>query len=425
MENQTHDQNTEPEIPEQNPGLRARLFKPAVIAAATIAAAACICLVIALLFSPAEDTSASGKKPAPSEQALAEQNSTETAQPILYEEPQENDMDDLVKQVDLALITALKKADISMSELRLEDVSIKKHQGRDFHFQQLSFPCKGDKQEFVASIRKGLEDSSLNASIHETSPESWLISVNGVPTHRFSLFTPVTTPIPAPTKPDPNAPKMAIVIDDMGEDLTLAKGLAALDVHVSFSIWPNSSQVQKTIDIARKHGNEIMIHLPMQPKGYPKVNPGPDALLVGMSEAQIRDKVLAAVSKVPGARGLNNHMGSKFTEDLNGMNTVMSQLKKEKIYFLDSRTTPDSAAPKAAKSAGVKIYERSIFLDNVKNVAAIKFQLSKTAELARKRGQAIAIGHPHRETLKAIRQWAAENKGKVNIVPVEKLKPVS
>nr|WP_275406884.1 divergent polysaccharide deacetylase family protein [Desulfovibrio sp. JC010] len=218
---------------------------------------------------------------------------------------------------------------------------------------------------------------------------------------------------------------MAIVIDDMGEDLGLARGLAALDAKITFSIWPNSSHVKKTIAIAKKSGNEIMVHLPMEPKGYPKVNPGKDALLMKMDADSISRITLAAIAKVPGATGLNNHMGSRFTEFYTGMGVVMTQLHKKHLFFLDSRTTPKSAGRKAASKAGVTFYERNIFLDNVKDVRAIKYQLSKTAKIARKRGQAIAIGHPNHETLKAIRQWVAENRGKIRIVPVSSLRPNS
>nr|WP_275405832.1 divergent polysaccharide deacetylase family protein [Desulfovibrio sp. JC022] len=218
---------------------------------------------------------------------------------------------------------------------------------------------------------------------------------------------------------------MAIVIDDMGEDVGLAKGLAALDAKITFSIWPSSSHVKKTIAIAKKSGNEIMVHLPMQPKGYPKINPGADALLVGMNADKINKITHAAISKVPGATGLNNHMGSSFTENYNGMVVVLKQLRKKHLFFLDSRTTPKSAGRRAAGKAGVTFYERNIFLDNVKDIGAIKYQLSKAAKIARKRGQAIAIGHPNHETLKAIRQWVAENKGKIRIVPVSSLRPDS
>ena len=430
MDQNSSKHNEQPEIPESNPGFRAYLSRPVAIAAMTIAAAALICLIIALLSLGSPDgnlvAEADSQDPIATKQAPTEQTVTNqtAASAQLYEEPMEGDLDDMVKQVDLSLINTLKTAKISMGDLRLEDVSLKKHQGRDYHFQRLSFPVSGDKKKFLAQVQKGLDSTVLNASLHEITANSWLISINGVPTHKFSIFTPeVKEKKKAPIKLDPNAPKMAIVIDDMGEDLGLAKGLAALDAKITFSIWPNSSHVKKTIAIAKKSGNEIMIHLPMEPKGYPKINPGKDALLVTMNADEISRNTLAAIAKVPGAAGLNNHMGSRFTEFYTGMDVVMTHLHKKKIFFLDSRTTAKSAGRRAASKEGVPFYERNIFLDNVKDVGAIKYQLSKTAKIARKRGQAIAIGHPNRETLKAIRQWVAENKGKIRIVPVSSLRP--
>ena len=163
----------------------------------------------------------------------------------------------------------------------------------------------------------------------------------------------------------------------------------------------------------------------MQPKGYPKVNPGADSLLIGMKAKTIHDRITSAIKKVPDATGLNNHMGSRFTENLAGMTEVMVPLRQNGLFFLDSRTTAKSAAGTAARKEQVTLYERNIFLDNVKDVAAIKFQLNKAAKIARKTGQSIAIGHPNRETVTAIKLWSKEIKGKIKVVPVEKLAPRS
>jgi len=415
------EQNEQPENPANKPGFQASLSRPLTIAGLTVVFAAALCLIIALAVTPSPESETS-KATLDENQVIAEQ-ATDTP---LYEEPMEGDLDDLVKQIDLSLINTLKASKISMRDLRLEDVSLKKHHGRDYHFQQLSFPVPGDKKVFLSKVQKGLESTALNASLHEVAADKWLISINGVPTHKFSIFTPVVKKQkPAPMTLDPNAPKLAIVIDDMGEDLKLANGLAALDAKITFSIWPDSSHVKKTIAIARKNGNEIMVHLPMQPKGYPKINPGTGALLVGMNADEISARTLAAISKVPGASGLNNHMGSSFTENYSGMLVALKQLKRKHLFFLDSRTTPNSAGRRAASKTQVTFYERNIFLDNVKDLSAIKYQLSKAAKIARKKGQAIAIGHPNHETLKAIRQWIAENKGKIRIVPVSSLRPNS
>ncbi len=419
MELNNSDQNNTPEIPENNPGIRAYLSKPLGIAIATIATASFICMIIAMMIFSDSSSIANHRELIPREQqGFASENSTTP-----YEEIEQNDLEDLVKIADLALINELKSAEVSMSDLKLEDVTLKKYHGRFFHFQQLRFPLKGNKLNFIKSVKNRLKSAGLSTSIQKIADDSWLLSINKVPTHKFFIDTVTQQKEPAKLAIDPNAPKMAIVIDDMGESINIAKKLANLNVHITFSIWPNSSHAAEVARIGRKSKNEIMIHLPMQPKGYPKVHPGADALLIGMNARTIQQRVLDAIKKIPSAIGLNNHMGSRFTENLAGMQEVMVPLHQKKMFFLDSRTTAKSTARAAAKKAKVTLYERNIFLDNVKDISAIKFQLAKAAKIARKRGQSIAIGHPHPETIEAIRQWAIESNGKIQIVPVKKLTP--
>lgn len=419
MINNTSDQNNKPEIPENNPGIRAYLSKPFGIAIATIATASFICMIIALMIFSDSNSAAEHKETIPLEQqGFTSENSTNP-----YEEIEKDDLEDLVKIADLALLNALKSAEVSMANLNLEDVTLKKHQGRFFHFQQLRFPLKGDKSDFIESVKSRLRTAGINADIQKISDDSWLLSINKIPTHKFFIDTVIPPEEPAALTIDPHAPKMAIVIDDMGENINIAQKLADLNIHVTFSIWPNSSHAAEVSGIGKKSKNEIMIHLPMQPKGYPKVHPGADALLIGMSAQTIQQHIFDAIKKIPDATGLNNHMGSRFTENLAGMEEVMIPLHQKKMFFLDSRTTAKSAARKAAKKSKVTLYERNIFLDNVKDISAIKFQLTKAAKIARQRGQSIAIGHPHPETLEAIRQWAKESNGRIRIVPVENLTP--
>ncbi|OEU68541.1 MAG: hypothetical protein BA863_02525 [Desulfovibrio sp. S3730MH75] len=421
MENNTSDQKDKPEIPEETPGARAYLSSPLAVVVATVTTAAFICIVIAMLFYSGAETVADNQQAIPQDQqGFTSQNATNN-----YEEIIEDDLEDLVKIADLSLINTLKDAHVSMSKLKIEDVTLKKHQGHAFHFQQLRFPLSGDSSVFIENVKKKLNSAGLNTDISKVSKGCWLLSINEVPTHKFFIDQIVTPQKPVAVVMDPNAPKMAIVIDDMGEDIGLAQKLADLDIPVTFSIWPNSSHAAKVALIAKKSGNEIMIHLPMQPKGYPKVNPGADSLLIGMKAKTIHDRITSAIKKVPDATGLNNHMGSRFTENLAGMTEVMVPLRQNGLFFLDSRTTAKSAAGTAARKEQVTLYERNIFLDNVKDVAAIKFQLNKAAKIARKTGQSIAIGHPNRETVTAIKLWSKEIKGKIKVVPVEKLAPRS
>ena len=136
----------------------------------------------------------------------------------------------------------------------------------------------------------------------------------------------------------------------------------------------------------------------MEPKAYPKYNPGDDALFVSMTAEEIKKRVAENVAKIPEAIGVNNHMGSKFTGYAPGMNIALAEFKRHGLFFLDSLTTSKSAARASARKADIQFYERDIFIDNVKDVTAIVHQLKKAEKVALKQGYSIAIGHPYPET---------------------------
>ncbi|NCA83110.1 MAG: divergent polysaccharide deacetylase family protein, partial [Opitutae bacterium] len=190
---------------------------------------------------------------------------------------------------------------------------------------------------------------------------------------------------PAPQPPAAKA-RIALVIDDMGEDVGFAKGLAALDVPVAFSIWPDSGNRDAVLKIARSHQREILIHLPMQPKGYPQVDPGRHALLIKMTAEQIQAATQRAIGLVHGAIGVNNHMGSAFTENGPAMRAALETMKQKGLFFLDSRTTAQTVGVQEAKKLGLRHYQRDVFLDNEQDVAAILKQLRQAEAVARKKG---------------------------------------
>ena len=161
--------------------------------------------------------------------------------------------------------------------------------------------------------------------------------------------------------------------------------------------------------------------MPMQPKGYPKVDPGSHPLLVTMTADQVQETVRRAIERVPGAIGLNNHMGSQFTENIRGMHAALSAIKAKGLFFLDSRTTAETVGEGEAQRVGLRFYKRDVFLDNEQNVTAVLLQLRKAEALARSRGHAIAIGHPHQETLAAIKKWLKEKDDSVSVVPLSAL----
>jgi len=339
-----------------------------------------------------------------------------------YEEYRAGELENRVKLVDSALLRSLRASKPEAGRLQVQSVEGREHQGREYLFQTIRLPlAPADKPAFSRHLAKELAILVPGAQFTQPTSTQWDIAIDGLPTHRLLLPAEAAEMPARPERPEAGKGRLALVIDDMGEDVGLAQGLAALDAPVAFSIWPDSGSRESVLKIAKAHNREILIHLPMQPKGYPKVEPGRHALLVTMTAEQVQAAVRRAVERVPGAIGLNNHMGSQFTENPFGMHAALTAIKDKGLFFLDSRTTAESVGEREARRIGLRFYKRDVFLDNEQNVGAILHQLRKAEALARSRGQAIAIGHPHPETLQAIRQWLKEKDASVSVVPLTAL----
>jgi polysaccharide deacetylase 2 family uncharacterized protein YibQ len=141
-----------------------------------------------------------------------------------------------------------------------------------------------------------------------------------------------------------------------------------------------------------------------------------------MDADELRERVSGFIEKFPGAVGVNNHMGSEFTEQEENMTAVLQVLKKNKLFFIDSVTSPDSVGMKVSKRLGVKSARRNVFLDNEQERGYILGQLNQAVRLARKNGSAIAICHPHQTTIAALAAALPELAGQgVRLVPVSQL----
>lgn len=158
--------------------------------------------------------------------------------------------------------------------------------------------------------------------------------------------------------------------------------------------------------MAHRQGREVILHLPMEPLNR-RVNPGPGALLVSMSSDQIRLSVTAALDTSPYFDGLNNHMGSRLTQDAKAMGIVLSVLKDRKLFFIDSMTINTSVGWKEARRMMVPTCKRDVFLDDNLLAAAIRSQIAKAVEIAKVRGAALAIGHPREITLRTLQAAAS------------------
>ena len=146
-----------------------------------------------------------------------------------------------------------------------------------------------------------------------------------------------------------------------------------------------------------------MLHLPMEPNG--RSDPGPNALLVSLSDGELRQRTKAALDSFEGYAGVNNHMGSRFTAFRPGMETVLRQFRARGLMFLDSRTTPQSVGDQMAQEMGLPSIVRHVFLDDDESLDAVRRKLAETEAVARRQGFVVAIGHPHEATLQALAEW--------------------
>ncbi|TAJ37504.1 MAG: divergent polysaccharide deacetylase family protein [Reyranella sp.] len=198
-------------------------------------------------------------------------------------------------------------------------------------------------------------------------------------------------------------PLVAIVIDDVGLDRPRSKRAWELSGPLTLSFLPYAKDLREQARAARGRGHELMLHLPMEPTG--RNDPGPGALLVSMSDAEIRQRTAAALDSFEGFAGVNNHMGSRFTAFRPGMETMLRQLKPRGLMFLDSRTTAQSVGDQTAQELGVPGIVRHVFLDDEESVEAVRRKLAEAEAVARRQGFVVAIGHPHEATLQALSEW--------------------
>ncbi|MGI9490541.1 MAG: divergent polysaccharide deacetylase family protein [Geminicoccaceae bacterium] len=202
---------------------------------------------------------------------------------------------------------------------------------------------------------------------------------------------------------DDERPIIAIVIDDLGLNRPSTAKLNDLPSPLTLAFLPYAGRIEAQTEAAQAAGHELMLHLPMEPIG--SAWPGPDALTTKLDQKEFVARLEKNLNRFQGFVGINNHMGSKLTADGSRMDVVMRELRKRDVLFLDSKTSARSIAGKFAGQNGVPNTTRDVFLDHVIDLGAIKRQLALTETIARRSGSAVAIGHPHKPTIQALREW--------------------
>jgi polysaccharide deacetylase 2 family uncharacterized protein YibQ len=198
-------------------------------------------------------------------------------------------------------------------------------------------------------------------------------------------------------------PRLAFIIDDIGYTDLMAEQLRDLGIPLTAAVIPAAPYARSEAEKIHKYGLEEIIHLPMQPKDPANHHPRDQFILIDSTPAEMMALIQNARAIVPYARGLNNHMGSLITSNPEVMHRLLDLVKKAGLFFIDSKTIPETVGFDLARGMKIKTIIRDVFLDDEQNYTHSSSQIKNLVELAKKNGCALAIGHPFASTLAALR----------------------
>jgi len=292
----------------------------------------------------------------------------------------------------------------------------RRHYLETVHFQDpttpiLSFPT------IEENFRRSFSNLGKDFSLHSSQVSDSLqleVKVMGQTTHQLTFIYLK----PLALKPGLR-PKVAIVIDDLGGENHISRELLRWNLPLTFSILPFTPYSKTLASEAHQKGKEVILHLPMEPHGYPEIKPGEGVLLAEMDEEKLLRQLSKDIEGVPYIKGVSNHMGSRLMEDPEKVKIILSELKRRGLFFLDSRTTPQTVGLQTADSIGLKATERTLFLDHSSDEDDVKQKLERLIEISLSTGKAIGIGHPHSSTIKSLKEMIPKMKKKgIDIVPL-------
>jgi polysaccharide deacetylase 2 family uncharacterized protein YibQ len=342
----------------------------------------------------------------------------------VYEEiySSRSDLREKIRDIDYAIYESLYRSGVRERDISFQNVETKHQKGNVWDFTEIY--VKSPDRQCTRTIQIAITHdlTALGPEIsyrYEKTADNGIIchiSAQGFYTHKIVLsFDSQQLPVKEVRS------RLAIIIDDLGYDPDIALSFIQLDLPLSLSVLPSAPFTDLIVRKATEKGCELILHLPMEPKHYPSVNPGPGALFLSMGEKEIRQVLDQDLRDIPGARGVNNHMGSSFTENRDKMLVVLRELKNRNLFYIDSRTTSNTVGFKLAKNIGLPTAKRSVFLDNDLAPKAIRIQLERLLSMARHSGFAIGIAHPHKETLEILREYRSGIKAEFQIVNVSEL----
>ncbi len=329
------------------------------------------------------------------------------------------DFSQKVLLVDQIIQRQLDELGIQKKNILLHQTSLKKEEGLVWKQSSLKVRVLPSLAFSLVegNLRRNLSALGKSVSIHSTQKSASLhleVKVSDRVTHQLTFVSSLPSSVRLGVHP-----RIAIVIDDLGGENKISQELLRWDLPITFSILPFAPFSKKLAREAHRKGKEVILHLPMEPHGYPQVRPGEGVLLEEMDEASFLHQLSKDIEAVPYIKGVSNHMGSRLMEDPEKMKIVFSELKRRGLFFLDSRTTPQTIGFQVAQSVGLKVLERNIFIDNSLTEEDIKRQLEELIQFSISKGKAIGIGHPHPSTIKFLKEIIPKMKEQgIELVPL-------
>lgn len=230
------------------------------------------------------------------------------------------------------------------------------------------------------------------------------------------------TPAPGDPVPTPHAlrARVAIVIDDCGNNYGRDRGFVESEHALTLAVLPHLPATRQVAEEARARGKCVILHLPMETASGK--DPGPGTLRPEMGDDELARVAREDFEAVPGIVGFNNHEGSRGSADARVVSAALDEARERGLFVLDSRTTTATVLAAEAADLGLPVRSRDVFLDNEDDVDRILAQLDRLREVASERGVAVAIGHPRPATLEALRRGLPRLvEAGIGIVPLSEL----
>jgi uncharacterized protein len=244
------------------------------------------------------------------------------------------------------------------------------------------------------------------------------------------MVAPAPPPLPrpdavleaAPTPPPPGAPRVAVIVDDLGGRRDVFDVLREIRRPLTVAVLPALPLSASIARDAFRSGMEVLLDVPMEPYRYPELDPGPGMLTAAMAPGEIQKAVGTQLETVAAAVGVMNRMGSRLTEDRSRMRAMLEVLAARRLFLVDAYTSSQSLAFDEARSAGVRAARRQILVDHARGEAGDRLRWDEVAGWAERRGEVIVVAHGHPLTVRLLKEYVPrwEARG-LRLVPVSTL----